>query len=237
MTASIGAEHERWADASGAYLLGALPPEEAGAYAAHLDVCPACRAEVDHLEPAAAILPTSVIPMPAPAALRDRVMAEVRREASLLAAAGEGADRVRAPRRRARDTWLRWRLPALAVAGVLIGLAVALSTVGGGPKSVDMAATGPARGAHVRLVVEGNAATIEAEHLPAPSRGRVYQVWLKPPGGDPRPTQSLFVPRSDGTATVAVPGTKGMEAVLVTAEPGGGSNAPTSPPVLSAEMS
>jgi hypothetical protein len=80
-------------------------------------------------------------------------------------------------------------------------------------------------------------ATLVVDHLARPSGGRVYQVWLKPAGGSPRPTQSLFVPRTDGSATVAVPeDAERMEAVLVTEEPDGGSSQPSGPPVLSAQM-
>jgi anti-sigma factor RsiW len=244
MTLATGPDHERWEDASAAYLLGALPPGEAEGYAAHLAVCAACRAELEDLEPAAAALPASVPPVPVPAAVGERVMAEVRREAQLLAAAGDAADRAPGRRRpRARRAWWRWPVPALAAAALLVGLAVGLGAAGvigssDSEHTVEMAATGAARDAHARLIMDGDRAELVADHLPAPSGGRVYQIWLKPRGGAPRPTQSLFVPRSDGHATVAVPrSAANMEAVLVTAEPDGGSPAPTSAPVLSASLS
>jgi anti-sigma-K factor RskA len=238
MTTRTGPGHDRWEDASGAYLLGALPDDEAEAYAAHLEVCPACRAEVEELEPAAAALPASVVPMPVPAAVGERVMAEVRREAQLLAAAGADADRV--PEPRTRRAWWRWPVPALAAAALLLGLAVGLGAAdvigGDGEKTIALTASGAARGAHAHLVIDGRA-TLVADHLPRPGAGRVYQVWLKPHGGDPQPTTSLFVPRAGGEATVAVPAeAKDMEAVMVTAEPDGGSSRPTSQPVLTATM-
>jgi hypothetical protein len=244
VTPSTGPDHLQWEDASGAYLLGALPDDEAQAYAAHLDVCPACRAEVDELEPAAAALPASVAPVPVPAAIGERVMAEVRREAELLAAAGAGADRVAArestPASGRRRAWWRWPVPALAAAALLLGLAVGLGAAGviggGGDHTITMTATGLARGANARLVMDGRA-TLEVDHLPRPGAGRVYQVWLKPAGGAPQPTKSLFLPRADGDATVAVPAdAEHMEAVMVTAEPDGGSPQPTSAPVLAATI-
>jgi anti-sigma-K factor RskA len=236
MTLPVGPDHERWEDASAAYLLGALAPEEAAGYEAHLAACPACRAEVEDLRPAAAALPASAVLAPVPAAVGTRVMAEVRREAGLL-------DAGRAPARPAsrRRAWWRWPTPALALAALLIGLAVGLGAagvIGPGEKTVELAATGSARGAHARLVIKGDRAQLVADHLRAPPDGRVYQVWLKPDGGAPEPTQSLFVPRADGHATVSVPSDAAhMEAVLVTAEPAGGSPAPTSAPVLRAKMS
>ena len=71
--------------------------------------------------------------------------------------------------------------------------------------------------------------------MPAPPQGRIYQVWLKRPGKDPEPTSVLWSTRADGSADVAVPGSlDGVEAVLVTDEPEGGSDVPTKAPVITA---
>jgi hypothetical protein len=73
--------------------------------------------------------------------------------------------------------------------------------------------------------------------FPAPPEGRVYQVWLKRPGRDPEPTRALFGVR-DGRATVEVPGAvRGVEQILVTDEPRGGSRVPTRAPVVVARLS
>ncbi|MCW2813289.1 MAG: Anti-sigma factor, partial [Nocardioides sp.] len=65
-------DHDRLRTALGAYVLGALPADEAAELEAHLDGCPACRAERDGLLPAAAVLgelkqadPLPVEPAPA----------------------------------------------------------------------------------------------------------------------------------------------------------------------------
>ena len=230
-----GPDHERWQDASGAYVLGAMEPEEAAAYAAHLAGCSVCRTEVHELQVAANALPVSVPQLAAPAALESRVMAVVRPEAERRSAAGSGAGR-----RRARPERPWWRLPTPAIAvtalavGIVLGL-VAAGTIGGGQTSIPMTATGLARGARVQLVAHDGVATLEATQLPSPGSGRVYQVWLQPASGPPQPTASLFVPRRDGSATVGVAtDVRKAHAVLVTAEPDGGSSAPTTAPVLSA---
>jgi anti-sigma-K factor RskA len=236
---AAGPGHEGWADAAGAYVLGALAPEEADAYAEHLAGCEACRVEVEDLAPGVAALPASVAPVAVPAGLRERVMAEVRRDAELLAAVRDGTQRKQpAPARpRRRLSWLRRPLPALVAAAVLIALVAALVLGGGGEPSVQMAASGPARGAHAVLVLGDEHATLEAHGLPAPPRGHVYQVWLKPKGRPPQPS-ALFVPRADGSVTVDVPPARAdLEAVMVSAEPLGGSTAPTSAPVLVANLS
>jgi hypothetical protein len=72
--------------------------------------------------------------------------------------------------------------------------------------------------------------------MPPPPRGRVYQVWIKRPGRDPQPTSALWSVRRDGSAEVAVPGSlDGVEAVLVTSEPNGGSDVPSRAPVIAAQ--
>jgi anti-sigma-K factor RskA len=230
--------HERWADAAGAYVLEAMPADEREAFEAHLATCAACREEVEELRPAAAALPMASPPMLPPPRLKDRVMAEVEREAALLAQAGEGADRVR-PRRRLRLPVVSgWRLApaaaALLVAGVLAG---ALIGRGAGDRTVEASVTAPGASAQVR--VEGGKGTLVAERLPAPPRGRVYEVWVMPKGSKtPRATSVLFVPRGDGSAEAAIPGdVSDVSQVLVTDEPPAGSDSPTGKLLVSAMMS
>ncbi len=167
--------------------------------------------------------------------------------AALLRAAGPDADTPRetsqaAPsRRRFTLDWLvkpAFALPAailLLAIGVLAGLAG-----GGGPdsdpemKSVRAEVNEQvAPNAEVHLQVAPGTATLVAENLPDPPRGRVYQVWVKRPDLDPEPTSTLFMPRADGSAAAAVPGSlEGIDAVLVSHEPPGGSPKPTSQPIL-----
>jgi anti-sigma-K factor RskA len=231
--------HEQWADAAGAYVLGALPADEVEAYEAHLGICSACRAEVDELMPAVAALPASVPPRRAPAELRARIMADVNREAELLRAAGPEADRPEPARReRRRSRWgARWAVPAFVAAALAIGFVVGDVVTQPSSRTVDLAATGAASAAHAQLTIEDGHATLAADHLPQPPKGRVYQVWLKPRDGKAVPTSSLFVPRSDGTAVVSVPASAAkMDLVMVNTEPPGGSPAPTTQPVLTAKM-
>jgi hypothetical protein len=235
-------DHERWADAVGSYLLGALPPEEREGFAAHLEVCPVCRRDADELAIAADALPISVPPIAPPAALKDRIMAVVESEAELLAAAGEGAGAPkRAPartRRRFLGGWMLRPGVALACAAVLLvagGVVGALLASGEDTRTVTASTTAP--GAQVELEVRDDASTLVVHNLREPPPGRMFQVWIKRPGRDPEPTSVLWSPRSNGSAEVAVPGSlDGVEAVLVTDEPRGGSEKPTRPPVITAPL-
>jgi hypothetical protein len=235
-------DHERWADAVGSYLLGALPPEEREGFAAHLEVCPVCRRDADELAIAADALPISVPPIAPPGALKDRIMAVVESEAELLAAAGEGADAPRrAPartRRRFLGGWMLRPGVALACAAVLLvagGVVGALLAGGEDTRTVTASTTAP--GAQVELEVRDDASTLVVHNLREPPPGRMFQVWIKRPGRDPEPTSVLWSPRSNGSAEVAVPGSlDGVEAVLVTDEPRGGSEKPTRQPVITAPL-
>lgn len=245
---SVGPAHERFSDAAGAYVLGALPDDERSGFEAHLATCASCRAEVDELRVAAEALPTSPPAMVPPLALKSRIMAEVEREAALLAAAGPQADRGAEPvRRRADRPRRRWlaALPlgpmvALACVALLAGLGLGGLVFGGG----DGARTLPfQRGgslpatAVAELDVSGDKAVLVARGLPSPGAARTYQVWLKRPGEAPQPTAALFTPRRDGSATATVTGKlQAGDQVMVTAEPDGGSPMPTSAPILAAKL-
>jgi anti-sigma-K factor RskA len=235
-----GPDHERWADATGAYLLGALPEHELPGFETHVAGCDACREELAALRTASDALPASAPTVEPPPQLKGRIMAEVEREAALLQAAGAPADRPPQDARpaRARRPWLRWAAPAAAALAVAAA-ALAVSLSGGGehvvPLVVDRAQAG---GAHGELHMQDGGAMLVVDGLPEPGAGRVYQVWVKPPGRAPRPTNALFVPSRDGSASTGVPlKVHEGDAVLVTSEPAGGSRTPTRVPLLSAVMS
>jgi anti-sigma-K factor RskA len=226
-------DHARWADGAGAYVLGAMPAAERDAFEAHLATCAVCWQEVDELRPAAQALPLASPPMVPPPQLKDRIMAEVEREAALLSAAGAETDRPRRERRSGLGWLSGWRLApvaaALLIAGVLLGSA--LSGPGTETYAFDRAGA--------RLEVEGETATLVASDLPAPPEGRVYEVWVMPEGSEtPQPTDVLFTPRADGSAVAAIPGSADdIRQVLVTDEPFGGSDEPTGELLMAAELS
>jgi anti-sigma-K factor RskA len=231
--------HAEWADSVGAYVIGALPPGELEGFRAHLDECAECRRVVAELELPAAALPMGTQQLAPPPDLKRRIMAVVEAEAELLAAAGAGADRPPAPAARPRERRLRWAWPGFALAAVLLllaGGALAGGLLSGDDGRTVVAETQSPR-ADVRLEIDGNAATLVVRDMPEPPGDRIYQVWLKRPGRDPEPTDALWSVNADGAARVAVPGSlEGVEAVLVTDEPQGGSSAPSKPPVIVAPL-
>jgi anti-sigma factor RsiW len=241
------------ADTVAAFLLGALGDTERREFEAHLATCAHCREAVASLRLASDALLLAVPPVPAPSQLRERLMETVRAEADVLQAAGAAADRPRPQRRRrgfapafSRPLALAGAVVAL-VLGVAVGFGIGTATEDQQTKTqtvvqvrtvqaaVDVAAA--PRGTAV-IVLRDGVATLRVRGLPAPPAGKVYEVWLLRRGAAaPSPTDALFsVSRGKGSGRVALPSVRGVEAVLVTAEPDGGSPAPTSQPFINASL-
>ena len=233
-------------DDAGSYVLRALPDDEHERFEAHLATCEACRREVADLQMAADTLPLAAVQVGPPPELRERIMAVVRSEAELLNAAGARADepqpdaraRVRGGaggagrRSRCARCPRRWppasSSPPGVVGGVVLSGGSDTSTVTG---TVRIASAPSARAS---LQLSDDATKLEVRQMPPPPSGKVYQVWLKRPNQNPAPTTALFRTDANGSADVEIQRgrLKGVDQVLVTAEPDGGSMAPTSAPVI-----
>jgi anti-sigma-K factor RskA len=217
-----------------AYLLRALTPTETEDYREHLQQCASCRQEIEQLAPAVNALPATTTPMHAPDTLLRSVMGQVRAEAELLNAAGPQADRppTRAP-------WRTRALPALAAAVGIVAGVVILLLFTGSPSSpritqAHLAASTPG---HAEVRQNGSAAELVVSGIPQPPAGEVYEVWLAKPHGTPQPADALFSVTAKGNASVDVPGSlHNIQTLMVTAEPDGGSQHPTSPPIITATL-
>jgi anti-sigma factor ChrR (cupin superfamily) len=76
-------DHDCDPERAALYLLGALDPDAARAFARHLETgCPACRTERDGFDGVTAGLALSVPPVAPPPALRDRLLAAARASAT-----------------------------------------------------------------------------------------------------------------------------------------------------------
>ena len=224
-------DHEQWADSLGAWLLGALPEDEAAGFKRHLNECAVCREDAVGLQVAVDALPASAAPHSPPPALKDRIMAVVEGEAELLQA-GPESDRPR--RRRSWFGGLSWR-PALALglAALALGFVGSQALQSGGPEKITAQVQS---GGQATLEVQDDQGRLVATHLPDPPNGRVYQVWLDKGGKAPEPTNVLFTTSNDGSATADVPSLDGVKRVMVTDEPSGGSRTPTGKLLLTASV-
>ena len=200
-----------------AYALGALEPEHARVFERHLAECELCTADLAALRPAVSALPESAEPVDPPAELKKRIMAVVEAEAK---------ERRTAERpRRERRFDLRFLAPVAAAAAAVV---LALVVIGGGGDEASPEVIAQPQGANVELKMDDGRGTLVVEGMPAPSEDHVYQVWKQRGQEAPEPTDALFTPTRDGHASVAVPGDmSGVDRVLVSTEPPGGSPRPT----------
>jgi anti-sigma-K factor RskA len=224
---------------SGAYVLDALTAEEAAAFRTHLDACPACRQEVRELRAAAARMGASEALAP-PDRLRGRVL--------------EAADRMPQLPPRVRGTgpghgsgWRPRLLAAAAAVVLVVGAAVGIGQLRhddtprlaagvvqvfqapdartaevSTPKGVLRVATSPSKG---EMAVDTSAlAPLDDKH--------VYQLWAIADGAM---TSAGLVHDKDVGAHMAMPA-RGTE-VAITVEPKGGSERPTTKPIVRVDPS
>lgn len=233
---NVADEHSRWSEDLPAYAIGALDARETVAFAAHVAGCERCRAELHRLAPAIELLPASVEQLAPPPQLRGRIMAAI-------GEAPEAAAKPRPLRERLRG----WRVPlpaaALGAAALAAAFAIGFALRGDDaattpqPTTVPVAATRPAVApVRAQLVSDGGAWRLDVARMPALPAGRVYQAWVMRDGRDVEPSTVFVLDRAGGT-TVAIPQSLNPgDQVLVTREPRGGSGAPTSAPLLQAEV-
>jgi hypothetical protein len=146
----------------------------------------------------------------------------------------------RRPDRRGRPFWLS--RPALAFGAVVLVAAIAIATIsltsGSGSSStrVYQAQVAGVTGTAEVRITDGRAVLV-VRHLSPPPSGKIYQVWLGRPNRPPQPTAALFSVNTNGEGDVDVPGSlKGVNVVMVTPEPVGGSKVPTHAAVISAKL-
>jgi len=128
-------------------------------------------------------------------------------------------------------------MAAVLFAGVILGYAVNDGDSGGSnaPVVAKVLPGKPNAGnADATMVVYGNSGTLKMTNLKKLNDGEVYQAWVQK-GQSIEPTASLFTPNRSGTATTSIPDLNGVDVVMVSVEPKGGSEQPTTAPILTIE--
>lgn len=217
-------DHTRWGDDLAAYMLGALDPREAAEFERHLEGCERCQEELRWLEPAVHSLPEAIERQEPPRQLRETLMAEVREDARRETQAAPAK-----PRRR----WLLkpamgFAVLALLVAGV-VGYEVGKDGDDGGDPPVTL--EDQINGMTVKMIQEGDGGKLELTGVPQLPPGKVLEAWVEREG-EVEAVPALIVPDRHGHAETTIADMSGVETLMVTEEPTGGSETPTGPTVM-----
>ncbi len=222
-------DHQGHRDELAAYLLGALEPGETAALEQHLAGCEECRTELEWLRPAVQTLPEAVEPTDPPARLRARIMGEIEADAKAKRPANGFAWKRRSLGLRPLAGLAVVALLAAAVAGY------ALRDGGEGGSDATTVAVGKPPAVTAKMISEGDSGTLRLANLHQLPADEVLQAWVQR-GERVESATTLFVPNPDGTATAVIDDMEGVDAVMVTAEPRGGSEQPTSEPIVAVSI-
>lgn len=236
-------------DLKDAYVLGALPEEERASVEAYLALNPERQAEVDELAGIAGLLALSTPEHEPPAGLRGRVMSVVEAEAAPS----------RTERARPAASWLGrlggFQNVALGAAAVLLVGLLSWNVLLQGDvrdlrgqvdqaqsqnqaqetREIKLGGAWAERGARAEVTaIKDDRAIIVVEDMPSMPEDRTGQVWVidndvPEPGG-------LLEPSGNMAATAITTSLSEADAIAVTVEPAGGSEKPTTDPVLIKEL-
>jgi hypothetical protein len=234
---------------SGAYAVDALDDLERARFVRHLEECPECRAEVDSLREAAALLSLATA-VPPPADLRARVLQDIT-AVRPLPPLDAGRDDAAPDRTGPTPSRRRWRgLVAAAAVVALVGAGgtIAVQTLSDDrdgsvqvaqPTEAERVAAAADAVRQTRTLPNGGRATVIAsrklnkvvvmtEDLPPLSKNEIYEMWID--DADKGMVKAGTMTADD--ATVVLDGDlRRAVGAGITVEPAGGSSVPTSKPI------
>ena len=238
--------HERFDELKEAYVLGALPEEERRELEEYLARHPERQAEVDELGAFAGLLALTPQEHEPPPALRRSIMSVVESEARSSSARSE-------PRFAGlREVFSLQNLGLAAAAVLVIGLFSwnmllqgevqdlqgRVANLQESPQSrmVALEGTGdaPQQGHAEVMILDDDRAVLMAEDMPRAPEGRTYQIWVIE--GDVPEPGGLFEPRGESVAAVVEKPLDEGDVIAVTIEPSGGSQQPTTDPLMTAKL-
>ncbi len=225
---------------SGAFALNALSAEEAEQFRRHLEACAVCRQEVRELQQAAARMGEGAAVTP-PAHLRERVLAAADRTPQLPPRAAGGGSVVDVP----PHHWGRRMLLVAAAVVLVVGAAVGIGQLGDRSDTQEsLLADGVVRvfeaqdahtaemptenGGTIRVAAspELNQMAVDTDELPELDAEHVYQLWAV--HGQEMQSVGVLEPEKGAFMEMPEPDTE----VAITVEPLGGSDQPTTDPIM-----
>ena len=216
-------------DLLGSFALDALDEGEMDEVRDHLESCNQ-HAEAAGLIAAARSLAFAPAEREPPPALKSRIMQEVR--------ADDGAAR-EPDRRGSFGRFLRWRplQPALTgvMAAAIVGLVIWIAAIQGSSDNTVVLSIGDDTvGGRVVLLQDENQAIVDLHGLADLPDDLTYQVWAIGDGG--ATSSGLLEPENGAVLAVLPFDGEGVIALAVTIEPAGGSEQPTTEPILSTDL-
>src|SRR5215470_11835039 len=241
---------EEFEELSGAYVLGAVTPEEREAARAHIAGCAKCTHLAQELRAVVDVLPLSVTQVNPPESLKERLLVEIRKESSTPA---------RPVQIRQRRRWLTPLLAAVAVLGFMlfggmtawnISLMHQVNSLEHQVVSLQQQESSLRHQLAQAYVLQGsegatgkliyfpqlNITVLEMEGLPQLEGTQVYQGWLI---HDDQPLSIGLLSVQNGIASVTYPGNiAGYQTAAVSREPGPhpSKNKPAGPVVATGEL-
>lgn len=212
------------------YVLGLLTPEEESDIERYLQDHPEAGERLHDLRETSATLATSLDPMTPPSGLKDRILSEARGDDDV-----SGVESIERPW---YSGWRRWAAAAVFLiifGGLLIWVLQFQLQIENDTtverQAVEILNPDISASGSILTFEDPNLVVLNLEGLPQPGDQRVYQLWyLK--GDVPHPG-TTFTPNQDGRVVVPLSGDlSNYQAIAVTVEPSGGSDAPTSDPIL-----
>jgi anti-sigma-K factor RskA len=235
-------------DLKDAYALGALPEDERATVEAYLALHPERQAEIDDMVGIAGLLALAPPEQEPPADLRGRLMQVVESEAV----------QPRAARRRTASWFGRigdFRNLALGAAALLVVGLLSWNVLlqenvqdlrgqveeartadqAQDAREIELGGSWAEQGARAEVTaLKDDRAILVVEDMPSMPDDRTGQVWVI---RDEKPEPSgLLEPSGNMAATAITTNLRGADAIAVTVEPAGGSDEPTSDPVLIQEL-
>jgi anti-sigma factor RsiW len=210
---------------SALYALDVLSGDERARFEDHLEGCERCRSELEGLRDAATSLAFAVEGPPVPVGLRDRILDAARAE-------GQNVVPFRSRRSAAVSVAAAIAVAASAAAVALGVWASSLDSSLSHERATVSILTDPharhisLKGAAGQLVVAPTGEAVLSVDLPKPPKGKTYEAWVADPSIRPA---GVF---SGQTTKLRVPVRRGAQ-VMVSLERAGGSDAPTTTPIVS----
>lgn len=225
------------------YILDALTDEEASRVIEHLSICPSCKEELLRLQQVADDLPLALSQATPPAALKGKLLDEIRARQKKTAAAYLPTfwQRLMLFLRQSAPAWSLALVVVLAIGNLLLVNRInQLSNQSDTPMQViALAHTDASPQAVGTLIVnqKGDYGTLVVDKLAALAASQQYQVWLIQDGK--RTSGGVFSVNTDGYASLEILAPQSLvqyDSIGITIEPFGGSPGPTGAKVMGGEI-